>query len=395
MKLENNKKRILLIISFIALILRILWFFAESGDYIYFLKPWIESIRELGGFKALAYNIGDYNVPYVFILTIISYFKCEPLIPIKIVTVLFDFVLAIYGYKIIKKITNNTLYSIIGYSTLLFLPTVLINGAMWGQCDSIYSAFIFISLYYLLDKKYTKSFIFFGISFAFKLQSVFILPLYVLLYFREKDIKLYHFILIPIINIMMCLPAIIMGRSIQDVLMIYVNQTGTYTNLVMNFANIYSLIDGTEIGFFYNELISKIGIVITMLIYFLVWLYVLVKKVRFNNEKVITIGLWSIIIATFFLPRMHERYMFLADVLSVLWFIIYQKKGYMVFVVNIVSILSYFRFLFDFKFINLGYVSIIYFIFIIVYTVYVMKLLGEEDGNRKNKMERRKLQRVS
>lgn len=395
MKLDKKIKNILLIITFISLLIRLVWFSAESGDYIYFLKPWVDNIRMLGGFKALAYNIGDYNVPYVFILTIISYLKCDPLIPIKIVSIIFDYIIAIYGFKIVKRLTNNINMSVICYGVLLFLPTLLINGAMWGQCDSIYTAFILISLYYLLDKKYKKSFIFFGISFAFKLQSVFILPLYVLVFFREKNIKIYHFLLIPLVNIIMCLPAIIMGRSISDVLMIYVNQTSTYTKLVMNFANIYSLIDGTKYGIMYNEIISKIGIILTMIIFFIMWLYVLTKKVKFNNEKIIAVGLWSIMIATYFLPRMHERYMFVADVLSVIWFMSYLKKPYMVLVINLVSTLSYFRFLFDFKFINLSYVSIIYFMFILLFTVYVMKMLGVEDGNRKNRVERRKLQKIS
>lgn len=391
MKLNKKNKTILVLVTIFSLLIRIMWLSAESGDYTYFLKPWIESIRNLGGFKALGYNIGDYNVPYVFILTIISYFKCEPLVPIKVVSIIFDFVMAIYGFKLVKKLTNNINASLMCYSIILFLPTVLVNGAMWAQCDSIYTAFILISLYYLLDKKYIKSFIFFGISFAFKLQSVFILPLYILLYFREKDIKLYHFLLIPIVNIIMCSPALIMGRDIQDVLLIYVNQTSTYTNLVMNFANAYSLIDGTMIGLDYNGIISKIGILVTIFIYFCIWLFVLVKKVKFNNEKIITVGLWSIIIATFFLPRMHERYMFVADVLCVIWFLIYQKKYYMVIVINLVSLLSYFKFLFDFKFINLGLISIVYFIFIMVFTLHVVKLLGEDNEVRKSKMERKKL----
>lgn len=395
MKLNKNQKIILVLVTLFAILARGLWLSGKSGDYLYFLKPWIDSIRSLGGITALKYNIGDYNVPYVFILTIISYLKCESLIPIKIISIIFDFIISIYGYKIVKKLTNNTNSSLICYSVLLFLPTLLVNSSMWAQCDSIYTAFILISLYYLIDKKYIKSFIFFGISFAFKLQSVFILPLYILLYFREKDIKLYHFLLIPFVNIVMCLPAIIMGRSIQDVLLIYVNQTSTYTNLVMNFANLYSLIDGTKFGFINIEIICRLGIVLTIFIYFCIWLFVILKKVKFNSEKIITIGLWSIVIATFFLPRMHERYMFVADVLSIIWFMSYQKKFYMVVVINLVSLLSYFRFLFDFKFINLSYVAIIYFVFIIMFTCYVMKLLGEVDGNRKNKVERRKLQRVS
>ena len=55
------------------------------------------------------------------------------------------------------NIIINKIYSILTYGLILVIPPVLVNSSMWGQCDSIYTTFILISLYYLLDKKYTKS----------------------------------------------------------------------------------------------------------------------------------------------------------------------------------------------------------------------------------------------
>lgn len=393
MKLSKREKIVLVIIPVVALLIRFVFLNGKSGDYIGFLEPWVNTIRELGGFKALGHNIGNYNVPYVFLLTLVSYLKCEPLIPIKIISIIFDFICSVYAFKIVNKLTNKKSLSLICYIIILFLPTVVANGAMWGQCDSIYTSFILISLYYLLDKKYTKSFIFLGISFAFKLQFIFILPLYVLIFFREKDIHLYHFLIIPVVNIIMCLPAIIMGRNFLDVIMIYFNQANTYINLVLNFPNIYNLIQ-SNLNFFlkYYDIVCKIGIIITMFIYFCMWLYILIKKVKFNHEKILTVGLWCIVIATYFLPRMHDRYMFVADVLSVILFIIYQKKFAMMLTINLVSILSYFSYLFDLELISYNFVCIVYFILIIDFTIYVFKLLGDNNGRvGKNRLVFRKI----
>lgn len=172
---EINKKDLLIIISItiVGLLLRILWLNGKSGDYTTFLKPWIDQINVLGNFHALKYDIGDYNIPYIIILTLISTLKCNPLYPIKFVSIIFDFICAIYGAKIVKFITNNKLSSIVSYGLILILPTVLINSSLWGQCDSIYTSFILVSIYLLMKEKYTKSFIFLGISFAFKLQVYF------------------------------------------------------------------------------------------------------------------------------------------------------------------------------------------------------------------------------
>lgn len=393
MKLSKKEKVILLVVSLIALLFRCIFLNGGSGDYNYFLSPWVDTIRELGGFKALGSNIGNYNVPYVFLLTLISYMKCEPLIPIKIISIIFDFICGVMGYKIVNKLSNNKRVAYLCYVVILFLPTVIVNGAMWGQCDSIYTANILISIYYLLDKKYTKSFIFLGVSFAFKLQFIFILPLYVLLLFREKNIHLYHFLIIPVVNMIMCLPAIVMGRSFYDVIMIYFNQANSYVDLVMNFPNIYNLIQ-SNFSFFikHYDVISKIGICICMFIYFCMWLYVILRKIKFDDRKILNVGLWSIVIATYFLPRMHDRYMFVADILSVIIFILYQRKFVMMLIINLVSILSYFAYLFEYTLVSYEVVSVIYFVFIVDFTLYVFKVLeGDYDGDRKNKLGFRKL----
>ena len=49
--------------------------------------------------------------------------------------------------------------------------------------------------------------------------------------------------------------------------------------------------------------------------------------------------------------------------------------------------LTYLNFLFNFDFISYNLIAIIYFVVILEFTVYVMKLLGDECGDRKNKLE--------
>ena len=200
------------------------------------------------------------------------------------------------------------------------------------------------------------------------------------MFFREKDIKWYYFLLIPLVNVIMCLPAIIAGRNIVDVLSIYFNQTSTYKDLVLNYPNIYNIIQSNVYFSFSNlETIALVGVIYTIFIYFIMWLFVLVKKVNFNSEKILSLALWCLIIATYFLPRMHDRYMFVGDILSIIWFIIYQKKFYVPLVINLCSIISYFQFLFGYEFLLNYYniIAIIYFVIILIYTNYLMKLLSD------------------
>ncbi len=375
---KNKNLKIFIILSIIGILLRVLWLNGESGDYKGFLALWVDDIRRLGYFKSLKYSIGNYNVPYMIILTFISLLKCKPLIPIKIISIIFDFICAYYSSKIVYLITKNNTLKLVIYGIVLCLPSVIVNSSMWGQCDSIYTAFILISLYYLLNKKYTLSFIMLGISLSFKLQAIFVLPVYILLFFREKKIHLYHFLLIPIMDIVLSLPAIIMGKSIKDIFLVYFNQTDYYIDAVLNFPNLYNYIQENTLFFITNhKLISTIGVILTAFIFFIMWVYILINKVKFNNEKIITLFLWSILICVFFLPHMHDRYMFSADILSIVWFIIYQKKVFIPFIINISSTLTYFYFLFLYNIVDYKILSIILLFTIISLTLYTMKLLKE------------------
>lgn len=383
MKKINDIKLICGIVIIISLIIRVSYLFVMSGDYINFLKPWVEQIKELNGFYSLRENIGNYNIPYMIILTIISYFKCAPLVPIKIVSIIFDFVCAIASYKIIYKITEDKEKACLSGALITLLPTVIINGSMWGQCDSIYCAFVLFSIYFLLDKKYITSFIMLGIAFAFKIQTLFILPLFVLLLFREKKIKWYYFLFIPLVNFVLCLPAIIGGRKVLDVLTIYFNQMEYYEKLVMNFPNIYVILEKFKFTINYSNIITLLGIGSTLIIFFAVWVLVIIKKVDFNFEKTIAIGIWSIMIATFFLPRMHDRYMFVADILSIIWFVIYKKKAIVPVAVNTVSLITYLSYLMIGP-IDYTILACVYAIVIVYFTIYVIKLLIDKNADDTN-----------
>ena len=373
----NNKKETIMIMVMIFLatiIVRVYCFPLLSGDYVNFLEPWVEEIREKGGFAALKEPLGNYNIPYIIILILISYLKCEPLIPIKIVSIIFDFICAFATYKIVNKITNNKNTAMAFSVLVLWLPTVIMNGALWGQCDSIYGAFVLLAIYYLMENKNIKAFVMLGLAFAFKLQAVFILPLFVLLLFRNKDIKWYYFFIPVGIVLLAGMPAIIAGQSISSVLGIYGGQVETYNALTANFPNIYSIIIKFPFAEEYNSLITIIGILVTMLVYFAIWLVVLIKKINFDEKKILLVGLWSIIIATFLLPRMHDRYMYIADILSVIWLVVNNKNKLLPLMINLTSTITYLGFLF-FGEGDYSAWAVIYTLTVIEFTVYVFRVL--------------------
>ena len=372
----------IIIITLLALYIRYKALPFKSEDYNHFLMPWFDSLKEAGGLKGLSTYQGDYNAPYITLLALLTYIPKSSLVLIKSLSILFDFLLAISSTMLVKELTKgkNKLLEVITYTLVIFLPIVLLNSSVWAQCDSIYASFIVLSLLFLVKKKYTLSFIMLGLSFSFKLQFIFILPLYIVLYFKEKEFSILNFLIIPAVIILLCIPSIIAGRSFLSCMAIYYHQTQTYKQgLVYNFNNLYNLIYGNV------EYLYLFGEILTLIICGLALYYILSKKITFNNEKILTLGLWFIVITTYFLPGMHERYLFVGEILSIIIYLVYKKHLKLALFINFATLIHYAVFLFGINNDYMKLFSIIYLIIITLFTKETLSLLNEEETKKTSK----------
>lgn len=363
-----------LLITVLSLAMRYFMRGFESGDYIDFLETWFDYLKEGGGLKALRDYPGDYNASYMTIMALLTYLPINKLYLIKGVSILFDFALAFSSGLLAREIVTDKkkkdILFFITYAVILMLPSVMMNSALWAQCDSIYTTFVILALLFLIKEKYVLSFIMLGLAFSFKLQFIFILPLFIILYVTKKKYSILHFFIIPLTNLVMCIPAILCGNSIIKCMSVYFKQTSTYNkHLVLNFPNIYNLING------YSEIFYKVGSIFAILICILSLVYVLYKKVKWNNEKIITLGLWFIVILTFVLPGMHERYMYCGEVLAVIYYICYRKNLPLIIFLILSPVVTYSGFLHGLSFNYLPLFSIIYTILIVYYTKYTLSFL--------------------
>ncbi|MBK1810036.1 hypothetical protein JHL18_05180 [Clostridium sp. YIM B02505] len=350
-----------IIVTICSLYVRYKFYSYISVDFSWSLDNWIKTIRANGGVNSLKLNIGDYNEPYIIILTFLSYLPISSLKIVKCLSVFFDYAGACSATLLVWGLLKDKAYrktaAVITYTIILFLPTVIINSSLWGQCDMIYTTFILLSLYFLIEERYIPSFVLLGIAFSFKLQFIFILPLYVILYFKKEKISILHFGLIFLANLIMCMPAIIFGKSLKSIIKIYVNQASEYPDLACNFPSIYTLFPN-------NPIFSSYGVIVLAMVFGVALIVFLERDIIFNKEMIITLGLWSIVMSVFLLPHMHERYMFVADVLSVIWYIAYRKKIYITVGINLISLLSYIPYLFritvvDFKILTIGLLIVV------------------------------------
>ena len=272
--IDKNKIFIFfIIITVISIAIRLCGIENESGDYCQFLEPWFNELKDNGGLSALNMDIGNYNAPYMTILALLTYLPIEPIISIKMVSIIFDYICAIGAMilvnKMLKHKKNVQFISMITYMVVLFLPTVIVNSSMWAQSDSIYTAFVILALVSLIDEKYLRSFILLGVAFSFKLQFIFVLPIFILVYISKRKFPIYYFLIIPLVNFAMCIPSMIFGKTLSSCIDVYINQAGQYSDyLSLNFPSVYNIFLGTNNNFVIapTEFVAKIGILVTIFV---------------------------------------------------------------------------------------------------------------------------------
>lgn len=349
MKKKDKHKKLFIILTIIVVIIGILfrlyYINVEAGDYSGFLTYWYDFF-EVNGIKGLGYYSFDYAPLYITLLALISYIPISHLIMTKLLSYLFEFLLAILLYKYLSLINkkDSKYLNMFLASLILLTPSMIFNTGWWCQCDIIYTFFVILSLYLYRKKCINKSFISLGIAFAFKLQFIFILPVFIILFFRDKKIKWYQFLYIPLVNIICAIPSFIFGFSFSDLINIYATQTSEYAErLTWYVNNIYKLVNFQS--FMGNNTII-IMTTITFLVFCLLLLYCIKHKIKFDNRNILQLSILSVMICNFLLPCMHERYMFMADIISIIYVLMYRRCYFQAILINYISIVSYAYFVF-------------------------------------------------
>lgn len=306
-----------IVITFTAIIARIALLSYISRDYTIFLSPWFDELEKAGGINGFGLSLGDYTPAYVYIMTLLTTLPFDNFISIKIVSIIFDFAGAIILMLIVHNVTKSTAKTLLAYTVFLFAPTICFNSALWAQCDIIFTVFLLLCIYYFIKERPFAATIFFGIAISFKLQAIFLAPLLIILWVRNR-MKFRHFFLIPMVYLISILPAFILGRPLAELLTIYMKQAGQYENLSLNAPNLYLWVNGEN-----SQMLSLFGITICFTALLLVIYHCVREKISIGKSEIISYAFLFSLLVPFLLPHMHERYFFVADALSILYAITY------------------------------------------------------------------------
>lgn len=328
----------------LTFLLRYLSMDHQTYDYIDWIARWVQHFRDHGGWAGLGMEIWacNYNVPYLYFLAVFAQLGIPDLYTVKLLSILFDILLAWCVMKTVSLFTESTGRRLTAFIGTLWLPTVFLNGAYWGQCDSMYAAMTVLSLYLMLTDRPIGSVIAFAVSLSLKLQAIFFMPMF-LVFVLARKMKFRQLFVFPVAYIATLLPAVLAGRNFVDLLLLYYNNTDTAgSGLNYNSSSMYAISEFPNLP---ESFAANIGIVLAFGLCFFLFGWVLVRRRHADNSVLLGMALVMCLGIPFFLPHMHDRYFYLADVLSFAVAVIFPWESLIPVLVSFGSLLGYHAYL--------------------------------------------------
>lgn len=332
---KNKKTRLLVsLILLISIVLRVLGSDHQSYDYSFFLHNWILDYKSKSIKNCFISTISNYTPPYNYFLILFSRLPIYDLYLLKALSSIFELLSAVVITLIIAKILKKN-FNVWIFAIMWLLPTSLGNSSWWAQCDTIYTFFGLLGLYLALCHKSKSAFLMFGISTAFKMQSIILYPVVLLLllfkdeetntkYLQWKDIFMFLVTFIPLTFF-----PVLIGRPIKEIIGIYLSQTEENARLSGNCPNFSIFIRMIQ----QNNIATIIPTLITLILtiaYLVVCLVFFIKK--YNKNKILPqkdIPLLCLLFTfsiVYFMTRMNDRFFIYSAIFSFICLCIYNDN---------------------------------------------------------------------
>ena len=330
----------------LMLVVRLSWYPVIVSDYIYFIRVWFDEMQTHAGLTALAFPFADYAPLYLYLLKIVSVFPVSSLFSAKTLSFFFDVGIAFFGYRILKETSSWRMRRDILFlaaAVLLSLPTIMMNSSLWSQSDSIYTAGVVASLFFMLIEAPFAAAAAFGFAISTKIQAIFFAPVLIGYLLRARTTWKYLAVP-PALFFLSVVPAWVAGGPFWYWLFIYVTEVEKYPYLSVSAQSIFAFVQPFALSVAATNIFFWSGITLAALVAFLV-VYLMRQAQKLLPQSIVMISLASVLLIPYLLPRMHERYFYMADVLSTLYAFFRPSRWFVpVFVVG-TSLMSYMPFL--------------------------------------------------
>jgi Gpi18-like mannosyltransferase len=297
---------IVLIAALYALLIPI-----EAPDFAVYFYPWLDHIQTAGPISAFSEPFANYSPPYLYLLAGVSALPVSQLVMIKLLALVALVWLAYAVQRLCIGLRVDHPWAAAMF--VLCLPTAILNGPALGQCDGFWIAPCLLALASAAEKRTGWMAPWAGIAFAFKPQALLLFPLFAVAAIQQKEWR--ALLLPPLIYLLAITPAALAGWPLSDLLLVYGRQAGS--DFLGNAPNIWAI--PLSLGYSGSLLIGYVAAALAAVAYILFF-----HRRELDRDMLLSAALMASLLFPFLLPRMHERYFFLADVLALI--LLYRRQ---------------------------------------------------------------------
>jgi len=199
------------------------------------------------------------------------------------------------------------------YQAMLFsflIPTVTINAVVYGQCDGFWVSACLLAVTAAIERRNTTMLVWCGVALAFKAQAVFLAPFVIVVLLKHRVSPPLWMIPAGLFAAAM-LPAWLAGWPAADLATIYWRQAA-YFNTIGSAPNPWAIMAAiTPPAPSPLFAIGYVGAALVCIGY----VAIMVQR-KLDDIGLLRAALLSALIVPFLLPKMHERFTLLADLLA-------------------------------------------------------------------------------
>lgn len=311
----------------------------ESGDYKAFLGKWYDYFVEHGGLAAFKDDFTRYPLLYLYVVSVSTLLPLPKLYAIKLFSVLCDYVAAWFVFRIVRCKFDQGPWPWLAAGVALFLPTVWLNSAVWGQCDGMFTSALLAALFYVVVKRPLAAMVAFGLACALKPLAIYFAPFLAGWFFRER--VPWKYVAVPPLLYAACgVPAILAGKPVFEVLFRW-TQHRNIPELTLGATNWYQWVSKESYEVFFMA-----GIVLALAASACLVLAMQERAVADRERFLVATAVLSVLVVPYFLPGMHERYFYTADLISLIYAFFVTRGWIVAVLVQFCSFFAYLPYLF-------------------------------------------------
>jgi len=314
-----------------------------TSDFINFTSVWYAAVQE-HGFAAAGTPVSNYTPSYLYLLylTSVAFPHLPAVMAVKIPSIAFDLVCSGMVFLIVRMRYQTGLLPMWAALTVMVAPTVICNSGMWGQADSIYAGFLLACILLLMQGRGALAMTAFALALSIKFQSMFLAPALCAFWLRRL-IRFRHLLLVPVVYALAMVPAWLEGRPALDLATVYMTQSATYHTLSKHAPNPYLWLPDR----YYDPIVIAGVMLMAVIGCYYVWCVVR-SRVQLDPPLILKLCLLSLLMTPFFLPKMHERFFFAADVTAIAYAFYFPRQYIVAIMVSFASFFAYQSFLFHY-----------------------------------------------